>query len=92
MIRQITINPCLNGFIVNVGCQTVVFESRSQLLRELDNYLAKPQEVEKRYGHDAIHKDLLNSPLVPAARPRIVETQQCDTAAPQTDTQPTRQP
>lgn len=45
----ITIMTVLNGFTVNVGCKTVVFETREKLLSELERYLKNPQQVQKEY-------------------------------------------
>ncbi len=56
MTREITILPALNGYICRVGCQTVVFQDRIQLLVELGKYLEKPEETEKRYLTDAVNK------------------------------------
>jgi hypothetical protein len=56
MIRQVKINPVLNGFIVEVGCQAVVFESISKLVFEIERYLKAPEKVEKEYLERAINK------------------------------------
>lgn len=61
-IRQIRITPVLNGFVVSVGCQEVVFESRGKLLEELHNYLNDPGEVEKAYIRQAVNP-VSDSPL-----------------------------
>ena len=47
--REIRIMGALNGFVVIVGCQTVVFETREKKLAELDRYLKNPVQVEKEY-------------------------------------------
>ncbi len=49
MIRDITIKPALNGYIVKVGCQTVVFDDRAKLLADLKQYLEQPAVVEQHY-------------------------------------------
>jgi hypothetical protein len=49
MTRSINIDPVLNGYIVRVGCQTVVFDNKPALLSALSEYLDKPEEVEKRF-------------------------------------------
>ena len=54
-MRNITIKPALNGYIVDVGCQTVVFASRIALMHELTRYLEKPSEVEAEYLKDAVN-------------------------------------
>lgn len=47
--RPITIHIVLNGYIAEVGCQTIVLQSKQELLRELSAYLDNPGEVERRY-------------------------------------------
>ena len=48
-MHDIKIKAVLNGYICQVGCQTVVFGSRKKLLKELDRYLNNPAAVEKEY-------------------------------------------
>lgn len=48
-MHDIKIKAVLNGYIVKVGCQTVVFGSRKKLFRELDRYLDNPSAVEREY-------------------------------------------
>lgn len=48
MLRRISIAPCLNGFIVEVGCQTLAYTSPDKLLTDLGHYLRNPEETEKR--------------------------------------------
>lgn len=62
MIREIKIKAALNGYIAIVGCQTLVFNERAVMLKELDAYLEKPDETEKRYREQAVNRDLLNIP------------------------------
>lgn len=57
--RQITIHPALNGYVVTVGCQNLVFEKTETLLSELKDYLADPGKVEQYYRDTALHKDKL---------------------------------
>lgn len=49
MIRPISIEAVLGGFIVRVGCQTVVFRTRAELLNHLDSYLQYPEQVEAKF-------------------------------------------
>lgn len=67
MIHNITIKPALNGYIVDVGCKTLVFESQDKLVRELDAYLKNPMEVAEHYLKTAINED--RKPCPPAASP-----------------------
>ena len=50
MIRPIAITAVLNGYIVSVGCQQVVFNNTETLITELRVYLADPEDTEKRYN------------------------------------------
>jgi hypothetical protein len=59
MLRKIEINAVLNGFIVQVGCTAVVFESVPKMLEELGKYLADPAATEKAYQTDSINADKL---------------------------------
>lgn len=48
-MRTITISPAMNGLIVKVGCQTLVFENHDHFITALTNYLANPDGVEKEW-------------------------------------------
>jgi hypothetical protein len=56
MIREITITPVLNGFVCKVGCQTVVFESISEMIRNLEAYCKDSSAVEKEFLKKAVNK------------------------------------
>jgi hypothetical protein len=45
-MRDIIISAALNGYICDVGCRKVVFESRESLLEMLKLYLECPNETE----------------------------------------------
>lgn len=47
--HQIVIHKVMNGFVVQVGCQQLVFEERRKLIEELDRYFGDPLGVEKEY-------------------------------------------
>ena len=51
MLRDIHIHPVLNGFIVEVGCQTLVFHELQYLLEALEEYFKSPSPdaIEKTY-------------------------------------------
>ena len=55
MIRDIRISAVLNGFEVNVDCQTLVFTDVTEMLKEIRRYLKKPEEVEKEYLEKALN-------------------------------------
>lgn len=58
--REIVIKKVLNGFIVNVGCQTVVFKDENELILELKDYFANPEKVEKKY-YSEVERTLPNN-------------------------------
>lgn len=49
MIRDISIKAVLNGFVVQVGCQTVVFGSVNDMLANISDYVRNPEQVERKY-------------------------------------------
>jgi hypothetical protein len=55
MFREIRITPVLNGWIVKVGCQTVVFDVLQVMLDNIGEYLLDPKETEKRYRESAVN-------------------------------------
>ena len=55
MIREITIRAVMNGFIVTVGCQTIVFDKIEHLVGALNDYLMDPMRTEKRWLDTAIN-------------------------------------
>lgn len=69
--REITIRPVLNGFIVNAGCQVVVFTSPSELASAIERYYKDPAAVEKEFVHRAVNRTM-NGPCVP--QPPMPET------------------
>lgn len=91
MIRRISIDPILNGFIVNVNCQTLAYTSIDKLIFDLNQYLRKPEETEKRIiEEEGINKKhTLNGPLgvdnVAAALRRDSQMTACDPCAQSTD-------
>lgn len=54
-MREIVIQPALNGYICRVGCQTVVFETAEKLTEQLLSYLKKPKDTEKSYIQNAVN-------------------------------------
>ena len=55
MIRDISITAVLNGYIVRVGCQTVVYNSPSALMQDLMSYFNSPEQFEQQYLATAIN-------------------------------------
>ena len=48
-MRNIKIRRVMNGFVVGVGCQDLVFETSEKLLGELKRYLDSPEVTEEEY-------------------------------------------
>ena len=63
-MRELTIIPVLNGWIVKVGCTTVVFTQRHTLLIELNNYIKDPKGTEERFRANSVNKDIYAAPEV----------------------------
>ncbi len=61
MFRPITIHAVLNGWVVSVGCQTVVYQDRDQLVRDVDSYLKDPDGTEKRFLASSINRAHTNN-------------------------------
>lgn len=87
MLRRISIDPILNGFIVNVGCQVLAYTSIDKLVFDLNQYLRKPEETEKRIvEEEGINKrHTLNEPRgmdnVAAELRRASQMTACDPCA-----------
>lgn len=67
MTRDIHIIPVLNGYLCKVGCQSVVFQDRTQMVTEIDRYYGDPEAVEKEYVAKAVNK--MRDELVPCCEP-----------------------
>lgn len=48
-MRDIIIRKVMNGYVVTVGCQKLVFESQMGMMLELSRYLNSPEKVEREY-------------------------------------------
>jgi len=68
MLRNISISPVLNGFVVQVGCQQLAYTDTNKLLGDLGDYLRNPEETEKRLiEKEGINKQhTMGSNLMPA--------------------------
>lgn len=66
MTRTLKIIPVLNGWIVEAGCQKVVFTDLDNLCSSLKLYYTSPDIVEKQFLAKAVNK-VVESPLRPEA-------------------------
>lgn len=55
MNRPVKISFALNGFVAEVGCQTLVYNDLTQLLGDLKSYLQDPEATEKRFRANALN-------------------------------------
>lgn len=53
--RPINITPVLNGFIVSVGCQTVVIQSPQELGARITEYYKDPTAVERIFIQNKVN-------------------------------------
>lgn len=61
-MRAVTVTPVLNGFIVNVGCQHLIFNTIEEVAAELVRYQKEPQKVELEYRKKAVNDTLGDVP------------------------------
>lgn len=74
VMREVHITPVLNGFIVNVGCQRLVYSDIEVLASDLVRYQRHPEEIEKSYIAKAVNKTIgpFTEPVpAPADEPRM---------------------
>lgn len=62
LIRNISIRAVLNGFICEVGCQTVVFESHHALVSALVGYLGGGAAFEQDFFNRSCNRNMLGNP------------------------------
>lgn len=61
-MRPIHIEAVLNGYVVTVGCQRVVFESRKGLMEALARYLENPYQEEQWWLEMGLNAKLVGQP------------------------------
>jgi hypothetical protein len=71
-VKELHIRPVLNGFVVKIGCQEVVFTSVKDFIKEFTRYQEKSDEVEKEYVKNALNKVGIPTPPAGEARPMSV--------------------
>lgn len=55
MLRNVLIKPVLNGWIIEVGCQKVVFGNMDSMLSTLKEYLENPEGTERWFRERAVN-------------------------------------
>lgn len=66
MYYSVTIKKAANGFVVEVGCQTLVFENQTMLLAQLDKYLTDPRRAEREFNEKYYPGKLSSEPVPPS--------------------------
>ena len=61
-MRDLKITPVLNGFVIKVGCQTVVFTKLADMLSAIENYYTDPEAFEKLFVNKAINSKWTMAP------------------------------
>lgn len=67
MPQELIIRSVLNGWIVNAGCQTLVFNDADDFAGEFLEWLRDPAKVEGEYQKRVRERGLANPSAVPAA-------------------------
>lgn len=62
--RNLIIEPVLNGFVVQVGCQRVVFDSPAKLGAHITEYYTNPSKVEHEFLKNKVN-DTMSGPAMP---------------------------
>jgi hypothetical protein len=76
MVRSINIVPVLNGFVVQVGCQTVAFNSVGSLACAIAEYYQNPEATEKKFVKERVN----NTMDSPSQVYRVVDSPVCSPA------------
>ena len=58
--RDVRIETVLNGWVVRVGCQTLVFKELTSLLKDLEAYLTNPEAAETAYQENAVNAEFFD--------------------------------
>jgi len=66
-MRSVTVNAVLNGWTVQVGCQTLVYTDPDKLTGDLRDYLRDPKAKEAAVIETAVNKRLLQDMPQPMA-------------------------
>lgn len=67
--RELIIQPVLNGFVLIVGCQRVVFPNAAAMCGEISAYYTDPLKTEIRFRKDAVNATLGDAVCPPVNPP-----------------------
>jgi len=57
-MRNISISPVLNGWVAKIGCQTVCFTDKTEMIGYLSAYIDDPEGVEKSFLMHAVNRSI----------------------------------
>ena len=82
-MRSVTVNAVLNGWTVQVGCQTLVYTDPDKLTGDLRDYLRDPKAKEAAVIESAVNKRLLQEipAIAEAPMPTLNALAGCGTQA-----------
>jgi hypothetical protein len=63
VMREVIVRPVLNGFVVQVGCQTLVYNRIEDVAENLIAYQKDPEGTEKKFAESAVNKTLGGGPV-----------------------------
>jgi len=70
-MRSVTVNAVLNGWMVQIGCQTLVYTDPDKLTGDLRDYLRDPKAKEAAVIESAVNKRLLQDTPQPTPEVRM---------------------
>jgi hypothetical protein len=65
-MREVKITPVLNGFIVQVGCQMLVYSNMEDLTGDLIEYQSDPEGTEALFRKNAVNPMETTAPAPPS--------------------------
>lgn len=65
MPQELRITPVLNGFIVQAGCQTLVYDNPDKIITDFAEWVRNPNQIEARFGKMMEVKGFRNAPPPP---------------------------
>ncbi len=69
-MREIIIRAALNGWIVQVGCQAVVYLDRELMFSDIKEYMDNPSKKEENFLKTATNRHLCDQGI--QGRPQVI--------------------
>lgn len=81
VMREVKVIPVLNGFIVSVGCQTLIFNRIEDVAEKLIAYQKNPEAVEKLFIENSVNSTMSNQPELMRPERYIDNSSTCESVA-----------